>query len=163
MQQALIEDKPEADLSLSVVWTRIFPDDDATAVAKATAIVHGPGVRHYFDPVRRIGEALASTIDMPTVEELCKKMGRDTETMEGVFEPSYVNGKAAVFDSCLFFQAGVDWKDKPPAPTEWVTQLDPETWPGIEKKRFRFGDALSAELTRFVKELKPKPKPKPNG
>ncbi len=157
MQQALIKDKQEADLSLSVVWTRIFPDDDETAARKATALIQGPNVRHFYDPTRRIGEALASAIDMPSVKELCKNVGRDPNCMESVFEPSYANGKAAVFDSCLFFKAGVRWEDKPTPPTAWVTQLDPATWPGIDEKRFHFGGALLAELRRFVRELKPTP------
>jgi hypothetical protein len=57
-----------------------------------------------------------------------------------------------LYDSVLFYAPGVAWTEPAPQPSAWVTQLDPALWKGIDPARFRYGDALRAELARLVED-----------
>ncbi len=103
-----------------------FNDDERTAHAMAQTL-RDSRVRHFYDPfdTHRAGKAFA------------KEFLRE--------------GTGAAWDIYFFYERGVIWEDRPPAPAEWVHQLgggrraDPE--------RFRTGEDLINGLHDAMQRL----------
>ena len=153
MQTAIIEGFPDTNLGVSIIWSGILAGDDTAAARKASLILDDPRVKHYYDPHRRIGQALADQVRIPAIREIQERLKVERKELEQIFQPSYVGGAAAVFDTCLFYAADSTWGTKPPVPAEWVTQLDPTMWVGIDPKRFHWADDLVSELRRITTQL----------
>ena len=120
-----------SDVVVSIVWIPMLPGDNASAAQAATALVSDIRARHYFDPDRRAGRAIAS------------RMGGE--------------GKIA-WDMYLFFAPDAPWEDEPPLPLDWAHQLGDAAW--ADPARCRRGedlvDALKDLLRRFSHSLPPK-------
>jgi hypothetical protein len=124
VQTLLAECFPGADVSVSVVWINMLEADSPAAAQAAAALVGDPRARHFYDPDRRAGRAIAESIG-----------GR---------------GQVA-WDMYLFYPAGGEWRAAPPQPATWAHQLAGEVWAG--PGRYRGGGGLLAALCAAMREL----------
>lgn len=108
---------------MSIVWIDIRPDDAADAAGRAARIIDDPRVRHFHDPKKRAGKAVAKGLGL---------------------------GGSVAWDIYLFYASGSEWTDVPPAPIAWMHQLPP-SW--ADAARFHTGDDLRQELHKAMKRL----------
>ena len=97
-------------------------DTEVTA-RESAGIVEDPRFRHFHDPEKRSGTAIA-------------------ESMGG-------QGRVA-WDIYLFFAKVSEWQEDPPTPTDWMHQLS-ASW--ADPARFHFGDGLLQELHTVMMKL----------
>jgi hypothetical protein len=101
----------------------MLSDDTRAAAEPSTRIIDDLRVRHFHDPERRSGKAIA------------KSLGSED---------------AIAWDTYLFYASGSEWTDGPPAPIDWMHQL-PSSW--ADPARFHTGDDLVEELHKAMKRL----------
>jgi hypothetical protein len=107
VQQVLIEEKPQLEVEIFIVWIDILEGDGPQAVHQAAgAFSKDPRVRHYHDPRRELGRSVA------------KGLGA-------------VEGETA-WDVYLFYAAGQAWGEQLPRPMVWVHQLETSGWAGAD-------------------------------
>jgi len=132
-----------------VIWTHVLDTDDREGAQRASAVFDDARVHQFHDPERLLGRALAESISMPSIREVCEATGEELSLYEGIMAPSFITGPAAVFDTVFFYEPGVRWPEVGggvPEHVSWVTQLDPEIYVGVEPRRFRYGEALKEEM-----------------
>lgn len=83
-------------LAALLVWIHVLPGDGAGAAVGQSEALRDESLRHFYDPRRRVGKALA---------------------------PGLGAGRAVVWDTYLYFPSGVQWDDLPPLPEDWAHQL----------------------------------------
>jgi hypothetical protein len=106
-----------------IVWIEMLPEDREADVEALAGEMTDPRIRWFHDPKRRAGRAIATSLG--------------------------ATGKVA-WDVYLFFDAHAEWKNKPPAPCQWVHQLS-DSW--ADPTRLRFGNRLEPELRRLLKSV----------
>ena len=153
MRTGNLDKFPDADLEMAAVWTGIFLRDDEAAARKALELLPDERVRHYFDPNRRIGADIANRIGIPPLSQLFDGGKLDRSALAEVFQSAYMSGPAVAYDVCLFYPVGATWSDRAPEPVEWVTQLDPSLYEGIDESHCHLGPQLIAELERIARKL----------
>ena len=98
MQNSVLKDFPDADISVSIVWIQMpgFNDNERTS-RKIAGSFSDPRVKHFYDPfpVHLVGKAFA--------------------------KDRISQGPA--WDIYFFYKKGEEWKDAPPEPAEWMHQL----------------------------------------
>ena len=118
------------EVVVSIVWIPMLPGDSEDAARAATELIPDARARHYFDPDRQAGRALAS------------RMGGE--------------GQIA-WDIYLLFPPDVPWEDEPPLPIDWAHQLGDTAW--ADAARCHRGDslvvALGARLRAWSPQLDP--------
>jgi hypothetical protein len=134
------------------VWTNTIASDDAPGAASAAALFEDPRVHQFHDPERMVGQLYAPTLKMPSLKEVAAASGVEPEAFEGRFGNGYIYGKAAVFDTVLFFPPGVEWGATAPEPASFVTQLDPAIF-RVDAERYRFGKEMGDEMARLARAL----------
>lgn len=150
----MLEAYPEADLRLFVVWTDVLAEDGAAGARRSSAIFAGdPRAVQFHDPERVVGRTLAPLVRMPSMAEAARALGVPLTDFERSMSPAYVHGPPCVFDTLFFFDGEAVWGDAPPAPLDWVTQLDPGVYPGIDPERFRYGPELRARVGELAARL----------
>jgi hypothetical protein len=120
------EEAKRTDVVVSIVWIPMLPGDSARAAQAATALVSDARARHYFDPERRAGRAIAG------------RMGGE--------------GKIA-WDMYLFFAPDATWEAEPPLPMEWAHQLGDTAW--ADPARCHRGEGLVAALAGLLRQCSP--------
>lgn len=95
------------------------------ARGSAERVISDSRVRHFYDPERRVGEAIAHSLG-----------GREGEV---------------AWDIYLFYEAGNEWAKGPPAPSAWMHQLVDSQWASMA--HYRTGDALVAALRETTSKL----------
>jgi len=96
VQRSIVEGFPHADVSASIVWINMLPKDTEAGAGRSARIINDPRVRHFHDPAKRSGQAIAASLGWT----------------------DYV-----AWDIYLFYEAGRRWLDGPPAPTHFAHQL----------------------------------------
>jgi hypothetical protein len=96
VQTSIIEGFPHADISVSVVWIDMLPEDTEGSAEGSAHVVDDPRVRHFHDPAKRSGRAIAASL------------GWD----------DYV-----AWDIYLFYEEGGKWLDVLPPPAYFAHQL----------------------------------------
>lgn len=100
MLKSILQDFPETDISVSIVWIQMpgFNDNETTAGLIAQTM-SDPRVRHFYDPLatHHAGKAFAKGL--------------------------LTKGAGPAWDIYFFYKKGVEWRDGPPSPTEWMHQL----------------------------------------
>lgn len=93
----MVQAFPKADMSIAVVWMDVLPlDSEKTARKTASLMSNDPRLRHFYDPDKRVGKALAKTLKW-----------------EGY-----------AWDIYVFYDKGAVWRGaQPPVPLEYVHQL----------------------------------------
>jgi hypothetical protein len=101
----------------------MLPADNAVTARLQSLRMADPRVRHFHDPHRRAGRAIAQALGAP--------------------------GQVA-WDIYLFFPAGREWGETLPAPVHWAHQLG-DGW--ADPAHYHSGQDLVAELARAMGEL----------
>jgi hypothetical protein len=123
VQEAILRSFPQADVSVSIVWSNMLPLDNSFTAGRQPAHIADACVRHFHDHRRRAGKALGESLG--------------------------ARGKTW-WDVYIFYGAGSVWEDHPPAPARWAHQLS-EAW-AAAAQRHR-GDDLSEQLRIAMSEL----------
>jgi hypothetical protein len=100
VQRSLLEEFPHADISASIVWIHMLPDDTRAAAEASAGIVTDSRVRHFHDPRQCLGAAIAAGL------------GWEDQT---------------AWDIYLFYDRDGQWTEQPPAPLDFMHQLPWET------------------------------------
>ena len=124
VHRVLAHEGQDANLVALIVWVEMLPEDKAANVEALAGEMTDPRIQWFHDPKQRAGRAIASSLGAP--------------------------GKVA-WDVYLFFDADVEWKNKPPATHQWVHQLG-DSW--ADPTRLRFGDQLEPELRRLSRSVR---------
>lgn len=97
MQEAIVAAQPRLDAEILFVWLDVLPFDGQKSATKTAQILSSdPRIRHFYDPERRSGKAIARSLK---------------------WEEGYA------WDIYLLYPAGARWKEAPPAPQGYVHQL----------------------------------------
>jgi arylsulfatase A-like enzyme len=158
VSEGVVEKFPDARAEIFVIWTQVLETDNFEGAERAAQLFEDPRVHQFHDPDLLIGRAFADTIHMPSTREVCRASNDEISSYEGILDPNVITGPAAVFDTVFFIPPGETWPSedrkegtaRSPAPTSWVTQLDPEIYVGVDAERFRFGEPMLEELTRLA-------------
>lgn len=108
---------------MGIVWVNMLPLDGMVAARLMAQGMQAPSVRHFHDPSKQAGRAVAQSLGAP--------------------------GKVA-WDIYLFYAKGATWDQGLPPPTRWAHQLS-GSW--VDPARYRHGNDLMAELYRAMDEL----------
>lgn len=119
----IFEKYPAADISASIVWINMLPEDSLEAAAPSINVLNDKRGRHFYDPNQIAGREAAASV------------GCD----------GYVG-----WDIYLFYQPGILWHGSLPKPTFWMHQLKDE-W--VDPEHYRTGKDLKGELSHSVKML----------
>jgi hypothetical protein len=123
VQESIIKKFPNAEISISIIWIRMLPGDSEETAKNSAALFNDPRVRHFYDPDKRSGKAIAGSIGC--------------------------GGKVA-WDFYLFYAPGSEWIKNPPKPIYWMHQLS-ESW--ADREYYHTGDDLVKELLLKMKKL----------
>lgn len=124
VQRAIVQGFPGADVSVSIVWINMLPLDSKETARVSARIIEDPRVRHFYDPERRAGKAIAGSLGG--------------------------QGKTA-WDMYLFYTKDSEWGNCPPTPVDWVHQLQGDSWADLA--RYHSGEDLIEELYRAMDGL----------
>ena len=98
MQKSVLEQFPDVDISVSIVWIQMpgFNDNERTA-RRIAGTFSDRRVKHFYDafPAHLAGKAFAA--------------GRIS--------------RGPGWDIYFFYKKGQEWNDAPPAPADWMHQL----------------------------------------
>ena len=126
VQLAILTGHPEADISLSIVWIPMLEGDtEAAARQAAEQFLPDPRVRHFYDPDRRAGKAIAQSLG-----------GGEGEV---------------AWDIYLFYERGDEWDRVPPLPIDWMHQLVATSW--ADAARHHRGDDLAKQIYQSMARL----------
>ena len=79
----------------------MLPPDNADTAKQSALIVDDERARHFYDPKRQVGQAIALSLGEPDM---------------------------IAWDIYLFYASGLAWRTSIPAPTYWAHQLGGEKW-----------------------------------
>ncbi len=96
VQTSILEKFEHADISVTIVWIRMLPNDTLEAASMAAGALTDSRVRHFFDPEKQAGQAIASSLRWES------QTARDTY---------------------LFYAPGQQWEELPPPPVDYAHQL----------------------------------------
>jgi hypothetical protein len=105
----------------SLIWVRVFDEDNLHAAQTAAEQMVDPRLRHFYDPQQRAAREMAAALGGP--------------------------GRYA-WDTYLVFSAGLTWSEAPPEPSDWVHQLDHAAW-APAARRYK-GQALENAIRRMM-------------
>ncbi len=97
VHQAVLQDFPDADIGVSIVWIDMLPTDNAAAAEQLAATIRDQRVRHFHD-------------------------ARSNRLAGSAFANGLVR-RGPAWDIYLFYAKGAEWTDAPPPPVEWWHQL----------------------------------------
>lgn len=123
----MLEANPSTDLAVAIVWLPMLPADDGHAAGEAGRLVADPRARHFYDPARRAGQAIARSLGTAGAEE------------------------QTAWDMYLFYDRLGRWQGEPPPPSDWLHQLHGRAW--ADQRRWRWGDDLAAGLLEATGRL----------
>ncbi|MBI3287633.1 MAG: hypothetical protein HYZ68_06250 [Chloroflexi bacterium] len=115
---------PHAAISVSIVWINMLGSDTEDAARRWAPTIEDPRARHFYDPQRRAGRAIAQSLGG--------------------------QGKIA-WDIYLFYDKDSEWNEGPPMPIDWVHQLTGSSW--ADAARYHVGDRLAEKLRETMKRL----------
>lgn len=123
MQQVILKEFPEADISVSIVWVNVLQGDGIEAARRAADdMIADPRVRHFYDPANRSGQAISRSLGWKWV---------------------------TAWDIYLFYEKGAEWRAELPTPTHWMHQLSYLFW----ESHLRTGERLVGELRTTMSKL----------
>jgi len=122
----IAEDHRDTGICVSIVWIHMLEEDTEMAADRsAREIFHHPLVRHFYDPHKRAGQAIAQSLG-----------GQEDEV---------------AWDIYLFYDAGSAWDETPPTPTAWMHQCTGCHW--ADPAHHQYGDDLVQELRKTMLKL----------
>jgi len=123
VQQVLIEEHPQINIAIIIVWIDMLAGDNEDAANRSAGIFPGNQVRQFHDSNRHFGKIIAESLGV---------------------------SNAIAWDTYLFYDKGSEWKEHVPAPLDWAHQLDD---PWADPGRFAWGDDLPVRLREITNRL----------
>ena len=136
------------DFALFIVWVNIFKDDGPETAAGSAVIPDEPRVQQFHDENRRLARAIAPVMGIPAMSTVAAHLDVGLERFERNLDPGYLNGPPAAYDAVFFYGPDAEWKDGPPTPDDWLTQLVPNVHTGLDPERFFWEFDFYDELER---------------
>lgn len=126
MQKVLLEEFPDANLDILIVWLKMYDADSLEVVQEAARLLRDdPRVTQFYDPGKICG----------------------LEVAEGFGAKS---GEVA-WDVYLFYDRQAVWSEQLPQSVDWVHQLSGSSW--AETDRLFQGDQLTQKLREIMLNL----------
>lgn len=97
--------------------------DNEGSASQSAHIFPGGQVRQFHDPERHLGKLIA------------KSLGADN---------------AVAWDTYLFYDKGIEWKERAPVPLDWAHQLD-DSW--ADPDHFAWDENLILRLREIITRL----------
>jgi hypothetical protein len=120
----VVEKYPQDQVSVHVIWLpMVLGDDEAAARSTGKLYRHGR-VQQYYDGDRVVGLAYVRDVFPHCLEDALSVMPKDHPLYAPMSErSSTARGSGPLWDAVLFYPAGVEWKDRAPAPAAWSKQV----------------------------------------
>ena len=117
---AMLATQRAADVAAAIVWLPMIASDDGAGVGDAPALVSDARARHYYDPGRTAGRAIARSLGT---------VGSESQI---------------AWDMYLFYGPAAEWRDgdDPPSPDAWLHQLGGKGRAWADPSRYRWSEAL---------------------
>jgi hypothetical protein len=126
VQKVLLEEHPEVNLNILIVWLKMYASDSMDVVGEASNLFSSdPRVTQFYDPGKFSGLEVA--------EGFGAKPGE------------------VAWDIYLFYSDQDEWIEQLPQPKDWVHQLGGSTW--AEPGRFYPGDQLARKMGEIMESL----------
>ena len=126
MQKVLLEEFPDANLDILIVWLKMYDADSLEVVQEAARLFsQDPRVTQFYDPAKACGM------------EVAKDLGAES-------------GEVA-WDVYLFYAPQAEWDEQPLVPVDWVYQ--PGGINLAEPDRSFQGDQLTKKLREIMLDL----------
>ncbi len=124
LQKEIIEQYPEEDLSLLIVWEPMLGSDDQPSAEKSSTIFDDPRVTQYWDSQRLSGNTYSTQVYPDRFRQVSQVMPED-HFLAAMFKQMADRSPEQIpmWDFALFYRAGVIWKDAPPKPQGFIRQL----------------------------------------
>ncbi len=123
MQQVLIEEHPQVDIAIIIVWIDMLAGDTEDAANSSAKIFRDRQVLQFHDPNQHLGKMIAESFGL---------------------------SNAIAWDAYLFYDKGSEWKEHLSTPLDWAHQLDD---PWADQDHYAWGDHLTARLREIVNKL----------
>lgn len=123
MHENVFEKYPMADISGSIVWINMLPEDSLEAALPTIHLLRDERIQHFYDPNQISGEEIAISVGWA--------------------------GHVA-WDIYLFYAPGSEWKGILPQPSSWMHQVS-DAW--AKNEHYRTGDDLINELSISMGKL----------
>lgn len=121
MREAIRKERGGERLAVFVVWIDILPSDSADAAREISRMFRRDAeVSQFHDPARRAGLALAREAFPGYLETAAAALSEDDPLAAAIGE---AEGDPPIWDAYLFYDPGVPWTDRIPAPARWVVQV----------------------------------------
>ncbi len=124
MLQSVIEEYPDTDISVNVVWVPMLESDNEAAAREMSKMFTDPRVHQFWDPDRRSGTAYSKDVYPNYVRDMIASLPPDdwlAKMMKDRGERPPEN--APLWDVAFFYKAGPTWQDRPPIPVSFIKQL----------------------------------------
>ncbi len=125
MLKAILDQFPDAQFGVTLVWLDMLKPDSQPAARRAAEGFRDPRVRHFHDPRRLVGTTFAREVFPGYLSKAAAAFPKgDPTRLQLESRPP----DSPVWDIYLFYGSGTTWKDTPPRPLHWIKQLylDPE-------------------------------------
>ncbi|MHC4093073.1 MAG: hypothetical protein ACYSVY_22850 [Planctomycetota bacterium] len=121
--EAVIQDRPNADISVNIVWIPMVAGDSKAAAQKMSSLFPDARVQQFWDASRRCGIAYARYVFPRWAKDAVAALpendpSRTTLKARGDGPPE----QRPLWDIVLCYQQGVEWTNHPPTPRHWVCQ-----------------------------------------
>ena len=123
MQKSIIEEFPEMETRVSIVWLHMLQGDSESSAKESARMFSNHRVSQFYDPNKLAGKAIAESVGW--------------------------KGQVA-WDTYLFYPVGREWAKMSPAPSVWMHQLS-EPW--ADREHYHSGDDLVKALFETMKRL----------
>ena len=123
MQQVLIEEHPEIEITILIVWIDMLAGDNEDTANRSAGIFQGRQIRQFHDSNRHLGKIIAESLGATN---------------------------AIAWDAYLFYDKGSEWKEQMPAPLDWAHQLDD---PWADPAHFAWENDLPIRLREIANRL----------
>lgn len=123
VQKVLLEEFPDANLDILIVWLKMYAADSLDVVREASGLFSDdPRVTQYYDPAKDVGLKVAENLGA---------------------EPGEV-----AWDVYLFYDRQAEWSEQLPGAVDWVHQLSGSRW--AEPGRLFQGEQLANKLREIM-------------
>lgn len=126
IKSTIIKKFPNADMKMNIVWINGVNGDNFEKAEKGAKTLDDPRFKHFHDPKRLVGKALANIF----------------------------GGKGKIaWDIYMFFEKNSQWLKQPPMPLFYMHQLTPEYIKWVDPDHYHHGKDLIREFNKTMKKI----------
>ena len=121
----VLRDRPEAELTVHLVWIDFVHTDDAYSALAASKMLKDERVRHYHDPERRTALAITRELFPEALPQMYASMS-DDHLLASEVKPrlqKLQRMEQPTKEIFLLFSGEAEWGDRMPTPDRWVHQF----------------------------------------